>query len=255
MEESATILVVDDDENIRDVLKHTLEPRGYKVVTAHDGPTALALMPELRPALIVLDINMPRMNGFEVVSRIKRTPETKHTPIVIFTALRSLASPSVHINGVARFLIKGEERLSEVANAIEELLQQPGRPKQIGAVQDHDKGDVSLPDDAKPFALKINPSKQTLRHAQEKQPEKHQPKPPDAVRKKLAEIEAFEVASEAEDAAIEEVLNADNTEVKPTPVDLKGLKHVKSKPAETKPDARDTKPGAQSLGVDKTETS
>lgn len=69
-----TLLVVDDEAPIRDLLTQDLSQQGYRVLSAHDGPTALSLAELERPHLIVLDINMPGMNGVEVL----RTLRAKH---------------------------------------------------------------------------------------------------------------------------------------------------------------------------------
>ncbi len=122
MEEQKRIMLVDDDEHIRDVLMHAVRSKGYDVVLAESGSDALEMIKAEPPDLIVLDINMPGMNGFEVLSHIKKMPMTKDVPIIVFSALGSLVHPSVHINGVSRFLVKGEVRLTELTDVIGKLL-------------------------------------------------------------------------------------------------------------------------------------
>ena len=87
-QERAKILVVDDEpKNVR-ILQIHLNARGYTVYTAADGLEALDVVEKEMPDLILLDINMPRMDGFEVVKRIRSNEATEFIPIVMITALR-----------------------------------------------------------------------------------------------------------------------------------------------------------------------
>jgi two-component system cell cycle response regulator len=84
---SARILVVDDIEaNIR-LLEAKLTAEYYEVLTASDGPTALALAAREKPDIVLLDVMMPGMDGFQVCRRLKDDPETRHIPVVLVTAL------------------------------------------------------------------------------------------------------------------------------------------------------------------------
>ena len=82
----AKILVVDDEEHIVMILKDSLEFSGFQVVTAYDGVDALQRVEEDRPDLIVLDIGMPKLDGWEVCRRLKSDEKTKAIPIIILTA-------------------------------------------------------------------------------------------------------------------------------------------------------------------------
>src|SRR6185503_5979532 len=84
---SARILVVDDVEaNVR-LLEAKLSAEYYEVLTAADGPTALAMAASERPDIVLLDVMMPGMDGFAVCRRLKDDPETRHLPVVLLTAL------------------------------------------------------------------------------------------------------------------------------------------------------------------------
>lgn len=84
---SARILVVDDIEaNIR-LLEAKLTAEYYEVLTASDGPTALAVAAREKPDIVLLDVMMPGMDGFQVCRRLKDDPETRHIPVVLVTAL------------------------------------------------------------------------------------------------------------------------------------------------------------------------
>ena len=77
------ILVVDDDLGTRLSISDYLELSGYKVMTAKDGQEALDILEKYHLDLIVTDIVMPKMNGYEVCRRIKSDPQTKHIPVVM----------------------------------------------------------------------------------------------------------------------------------------------------------------------------
>lgn len=101
------ILVVDDESAARAALDSLLRREGFEVHTASDGPTALAECAKFRPDLILLDILMPGMNGFEVCRRIKATPETRLTPVVLITGLSATEDRIEGINaGADDFLCK-----------------------------------------------------------------------------------------------------------------------------------------------------
>ena len=87
-EESAKILVVDDEPRNVKILQIHLEARGYTVLSASDGDEALEIISEEFPDLILLDINMPRVDGFEVVTSVRADKKTAFIPIIMITALR-----------------------------------------------------------------------------------------------------------------------------------------------------------------------
>ena len=80
------ILVVDDEIYIVHILDFSLGMEGYEVVTALDGEQALEKARECKPDLIVLDIMMPKMDGYETCKALKADPETKDTPVILLSA-------------------------------------------------------------------------------------------------------------------------------------------------------------------------
>ncbi len=81
------VLVVDDNEQNLELLQAYLEDLDVETVPACDGPAALKIVAERPPDLILLDIMMPKMSGFEVCRRLKNDPKTSHIPIIMVTAL------------------------------------------------------------------------------------------------------------------------------------------------------------------------
>jgi CheY-like chemotaxis protein len=83
---SITILLVEDNEMNRDMLSRRLERKGYRVVAAHDGGQGHALAHSENPDLILMDMSLPVMNGWQVTRLLKSDPSTRHIPIIALTA-------------------------------------------------------------------------------------------------------------------------------------------------------------------------
>lgn len=80
------ILVVDDEPHIRRLVSFTLEKRGHEVLEATDGLEGVQMATEHRPDLILMDVMMPLMTGFEAVAKLQGTPATRDIPIVMLSA-------------------------------------------------------------------------------------------------------------------------------------------------------------------------
>jgi two-component system alkaline phosphatase synthesis response regulator PhoP len=89
-EKTPVILVVDDNQQNLELLQAYLEDMDCLTIPAKDGPTALSIVGKDAPDLILLDIMMPKMSGFEVCRRIKNDPATTNIPIIMVTALNEL---------------------------------------------------------------------------------------------------------------------------------------------------------------------
>ncbi len=83
-----TVLVVDDELPILELLQEVLEDEGYAVVTATDGVTALELVRTVRPALVLTDIMLPRMDGLTLCAQLQADPQTAHLPVLLISAGR-----------------------------------------------------------------------------------------------------------------------------------------------------------------------
>jgi len=138
------ILVVDDIEaNVR-LLQAKLQAEYYHVLTAADGATALAIAAEEKPDLVLLDVMMPGMDGFEVCRRLKDDPATRHIPIVLVTALDGRADRITGLEaGADEFLTKPIDdvmlfarvkSLTRLKLVIDELRQREASGRRIGVI-------------------------------------------------------------------------------------------------------------------------
>ena len=93
------ILIVDDESAIRLICRVNLESAGFETIEAGDGETALALARSEQPDLILLDVMLPVLDGWEVAAKLRQTPETRDIPIVFLTA-RSATTDEVHGHAV-----------------------------------------------------------------------------------------------------------------------------------------------------------
>ena len=118
-----TILVVDDDQGTRLSISEYLELSGYSVMTADDGQEALAMIEEYHPDLMVTDIVMPRMNGYELVRRLRQHPAFRLLPVILLTArIKTQERILGYQSGCDLYLPKPFE-LEELAAAIRNLLE------------------------------------------------------------------------------------------------------------------------------------
>ncbi|MEP7144450.1 MAG: two-component regulator propeller domain-containing protein [Ferruginibacter sp.] len=118
---NATILVVDDDDGIRSLLKQELTEAGYNVEEASNGKDAISKIRAINPDLVILDVMMPEMNGFDVAAVIKNDPQTMEIPIIILSIVED-KSRGFRI-GVDRYLTKPIDTallFSEIGNLLEQ---------------------------------------------------------------------------------------------------------------------------------------
>src|SRR6185437_3323520 len=141
---SARILVVDDIEaNVR-LLQAKLEAEYYEVLTAPDGPTALALAASEKPDIVLLDVMMPGMDGFTVCRQLKEDVETRHIPVVLLTALDGRADRVAGLEaGADDFLTKPIDdvvlfarvrSLTRLKSVIDELREREASGRRMGVI-------------------------------------------------------------------------------------------------------------------------
>jgi DNA-binding response OmpR family regulator len=116
------ILVVDDDPNSLDIVRTFLESRGYTVFTAIDGKDALAKLDEVQPALMLLDVMMPGMDGWEVARVVKNHPSFKDVRVIMLTARSDFTDKHQGLRAGADDYIVKPIRLDELARRVERNL-------------------------------------------------------------------------------------------------------------------------------------
>jgi CheY-like chemotaxis protein len=111
-EKTPVVLVVDDNQQNLELLQAYLEDIDCETVPAHDGPEALEIISDSPPDLILLDVMMPKMSGFEVCKRIKNDPKTSDIPVIMVTALNEFGDIERGIDsGTDDFLSKPVNKL------------------------------------------------------------------------------------------------------------------------------------------------
>ncbi len=114
-EKTPVVLVVDDNQQNLELLQAYLEDMDCETVPAHDGPEALEIIADNPPDLILLDVMMPKMSGFEVCKRLKHDPKTSDIPIIMVTALNEFGDIERGIDsGTDDFLSKPVNKLELV---------------------------------------------------------------------------------------------------------------------------------------------
>lgn len=119
----AKIMLVEDDNNLREIYEARLIAEGYEIVSAKDGEEALALAVKEKPDLIISDVMMPKISGFDMLDILRTTPETKNTKIIMMTALSQAEDKSrADRLGADRYLVKSQVTLEDVAAVAREVL-------------------------------------------------------------------------------------------------------------------------------------
>lgn len=121
----AKILLVEDDQSLREIYGIRLTAEGYEIVPAGDGEEALAVAVRERPDLIISDVMMPKISGFDMLDILRSTPETKDIKVIMMTALSSDDQRERGERlGADRFLVKSQVGIEDVVNAVHEVLDQ-----------------------------------------------------------------------------------------------------------------------------------
>lgn len=128
------IMLVEDDDSLREIYSIRLTAEGYTIVSARDGEEALAVAVRERPDLVVSDVMMPKISGFDMLDILRSTPETQDIKVIMMTALSSedqrLRGESL---GADRYLVKSQVGIEDVVNAVHEVLGDRGANGVIAA--------------------------------------------------------------------------------------------------------------------------
>ena len=121
------LLIIDDEKDFTDTLSMRLEAKGYEIIEAYDGPTGLEKAQIAKPDLIVLDIMMPGMSGFDVCLKLKDDKELKAIPVIVLTAKYQPNDIQFAKElGADAYLTKPVE-METLTGKIHELLKAPGK--------------------------------------------------------------------------------------------------------------------------------
>lgn len=128
----AKIMLVEDDNNLREIYEARLLAEGYEIVSAKDGEEALALAVKEKPDLIISDVMMPKISGFDMLDILRSTPETKNTKVIMMTALSQTEDKGrADKLGADRYLVKSQVTLEDVAKVAQDVLNDVGAPAAV----------------------------------------------------------------------------------------------------------------------------
>lgn len=117
------IAIIEDDQVINQMYRMKFEAAGFEVASASDGEAGVALVGKTKPDLILLDLQMPHMNGAEALERIRAKPTTAATPVIILTNLGEEEAPkNLRTMGIHSYIVKAELTPSQVVTRVKEAL-------------------------------------------------------------------------------------------------------------------------------------
>lgn len=119
----AKILLVEDDSNLREIYGARLGAEGHEITSAKDGEEALAIAIKARPDLIISDVMMPKISGFDMLDILRSTAETKDVKIIMMTALSQDEDRKRGTDlGADRYIVKSQVTLDDVVTIVNEVL-------------------------------------------------------------------------------------------------------------------------------------
>lgn len=137
------VMLVEDDDSLREIYSIRLTAEGYTIVTAKDGEEALAVAVRERPDLIVSDVMMPKISGFDMLDILRSTPETQNIKVIMMTALSSedqrVRGESL---GADRYLVKSQVGIEDVVNVVHDVL---GDRAADGTINPSTPGPAAMP--------------------------------------------------------------------------------------------------------------
>ena len=119
-----TFCIIDDERDVCDILRLYFESRGHRCLIAHDGESGLKLIRQNKPAAVFLDLQMPRMNGYEVLTKLRADETIRETPVMMMTALTrdpSLSDEQMANSAGANAFLSKPFELDALLNAVEKI--------------------------------------------------------------------------------------------------------------------------------------
>ncbi|HXY18271.1 MAG TPA: response regulator [Candidatus Nitrosopolaris sp.] len=147
----AKVLLVEDDQNLREIFEMRLKAEGYETVVAGDGEEALTVAVKEKPDLIIADVMMPRLSGFEMLETLRAAPDMAATKVVMMTALGQAEDQARGEKlGVVKYLVKSQVTLEDFVRVVREVLQPDQKPSQQpdSSINNKKESENSMPDDS-----------------------------------------------------------------------------------------------------------
>jgi len=117
------VLIVEDDPLMSRMYQKIFTFEKYEVEVAGDGEEALVKVVDAKPTIILLDVMMPKMNGLQVLEKLKADPATKHIPVVMLTNLAGQQDAETALSkGAVKYIVKSEYEPKEVADMVKEII-------------------------------------------------------------------------------------------------------------------------------------
>ena len=129
------ILLVEDDMVLAKVLYEELSDADFEVFQAYDGEVGLQLALGKKPNLVLLDVLLPKKNGFEVLEAIRKSPEASQTPVIMLTMLGSDEDIKKGLQlGANDYIVKSQHALPEIVEKVKDFFAKEGRPAGMAGV-------------------------------------------------------------------------------------------------------------------------
>jgi DNA-binding response OmpR family regulator len=146
MKSMTKILLVEDDSNLREIYAASLEAEDYETITASDGEEALAVAVREKPDLLILDVMMPKISGFDVLDILRSTPEVKNAKIIMMTALSQQSDKERGERlGADRYLIKSQITIEDMVAVVAEVLAEPAKEAREEKSAEPTEEDIFIP--------------------------------------------------------------------------------------------------------------
>lgn len=117
------ILFIEDESALQKTFGDILDQEGYEMVSAMDGEEGLKLIEAQKPDLILLDLILPKIHGFDVLKKLKENPETKDIPVIVLTNLEGTGDVEKALElGATTYLVKANYSLEEIISKIKKTL-------------------------------------------------------------------------------------------------------------------------------------
>ena len=163
------VLLVEDDNNLRDIYEARMQAEGFEIVSAHDGEEGLIVAKNEHPDLIISDVMMPKISGFEMLDIIRATPTLNNVKIIMLTALGQTDDQDrADKLGADRYLVKSQVTLEDIVKVAHEVLNDLPNNPNLNNVPVEPSNDQPTTDNSQQDTL--NPNTSNTQESTENQP-------------------------------------------------------------------------------------